>query len=63
MPVVQGTEALNPLNILDGIPTERLAFIAAILFLIGSSMSFYIAYKNLKTSSSALPATDEATLR
>jgi len=63
MPITRGTEAMGPLNYLAEIPTERLAFVAAIFFLIGSGMSFYIAYKNLKTSSPTLPASDEAVLR
>jgi hypothetical protein len=63
MSIVRGTEAMNPLNMLAEIPTERLAFIAAIFFLIGSGMSFYIAYKNLKTSSPTLPVSEQDILR
>ncbi|MFA1819544.1 hypothetical protein ACDX78_04945 [Virgibacillus oceani] len=63
MPITRGTEAMSPLNLLAEIPTERLAFVAAIFFLIGSGISMYIAYKNLKTSSPTLPVSDQAVLR
>lgn len=43
----QSTNSANEI-----ISLEELAFVAATLFFIGSIISFYIAYKNLKDSSS-----------
>ena len=36
----------------ETISLEELSFVAATLFFVGSIISFYIAYKNLKDSSS-----------
>jgi len=43
-----GTETRNSVNSLSQISLEKLAFLGATLFLIGSSISFYVAYQNLK---------------
>ena len=45
----RGSQSASSAN--ETVSLEGLAFVAAVLFLIGSIISFYIAYKNLKDSS------------
>lgn len=51
MSLLQDSGVKNASNEL--MPLEELAFTAAILFFFGSIISLYIAYKNLKNSSSS----------
>ncbi|GEM_PF-6190584 len=51
MSSLQGSEATNISKEL--IPLEELSFIGAILFFVGSIISLYIAYKNLKNAPSS----------
>ncbi|HLR52429.1 MAG TPA: hypothetical protein VK072_06080 [Candidatus Avamphibacillus sp.] len=59
MSLSQRTEAKNPVNPLEQIPLEKLTFLGAILFLIGSGISFYVAYQNLKKGNAKEPISEE----